>query len=91
VLPAPIRTKNQFWVPKPALGEVVEFLRLLTSQGGLSAGNVSFVVLCPMRELAFWRQRRPWRASGKSSWALLPPLGFLAGVARLDNHASRRR
>jgi mannosyltransferase len=69
------------WVPRPAPGEIVEFLKLLTSQGGVVL-VVAYFVLCG---LAFWRADRTtdW---GKENWALrllglwlvLPPALTLA-------------
>jgi mannosyltransferase len=69
------------WLPQPALSEIGEFLKLLTSQGGVLL-CVVYLALCA---LAFW-QFNGEEASGKEKWALwllglwllLPPALTLA-------------
>ncbi len=71
------------WIPRPSLGEIVEFLQLLTSQGGILLIGV-YLALCG---LAFWRADGV-ADSGKENWALrllglwlvLPPALTLAAT-----------
>jgi hypothetical protein len=71
------------WVPKPTLSEVLDFLKLLTSQGGILL-IVVYLALCA---LAFWKSGGV-HDSGKEVWALrllglwlvLPPALTLAAT-----------
>ncbi len=74
------------WVPKPGLGEVAEFLTLLTGRGGVLLGVIYFA-LCGV---AFWHSRGA-SGSGKEKWALrllglwlvLPPvLTLMASIIK---------
>jgi len=69
------------WVPKPAPGEIFEFLKLLTSQGGILL-MVLYFALCG---LAFWPSaagsalgRENWALRLLGLWVVLPPALTLA-------------
>ncbi len=53
------------WVPQPALGEVIDFLRLLTGGGGI----VLMVAYLVLAGAAFWR-REEGEDAGKQNWSL---------------------
>jgi len=72
------------WVPKPALGEVVEFLRLLTSQGGLA---LMVLLLCPMR-IGLLAQRRRG-GLGQRELGIAPP-GCFGWCCRRESRSRRR-